>query len=395
MISTLRTLFVAALLAQQTGCHATDAPAPEKKPPLVRVERAEPASAMHNRTFQGLARAENETKLSFKVSGTLAQVLVAVGSDVRRGQPLARLEATDYQLKQGEATAGQQQAVAQLDNAQAQLTRISALYASDSASRQDLDAMRLAVSSAQANLQAAQKRVELTRSQVGYTLLQAPFSGRVSAVDGEPGENVAPGHAIVTLTEGDGLEVEVAVPESIIPAIRVGTLGRARFTALPAQTFQARVTEVGVTTGRTATTYPVVLELVDPNPQIRAGMAAEVELEFETGTPPRAVLVAARAVGEDERGRHVWVATSRDDGTTRAQRRPVQTGALTGDELVVNDGLEAGEFVITAGLTYLRDNLLIRLPDDARGGHRDVSNSEGSPSVQFPPEASQDTASTL
>ncbi len=370
--TTLKHLLGLVVLLQASACQQAAPDKAPKQPPVVRVQTAEPAAGTHLRRFTGVAQAATETRLSFKLAGTLSKLAVEIGDEVKRGQVVATLEATDYHLKQGEATAGRQQAQAQVGNAEAQFARVSALYANDSATRQDLDAAELALASAKANLEAARKRVEMSGAQVGYTVLKAPHAGRVSAVGVETGENVGAGQTVLTLTAGDQMEVEVAVPESVITRITEGAAGTVRFDALPGETFDAKVTEVGVTSSRTATTYPVVLQLTASSRSIRSGMAAEVEIEFDTGVHPNSVVVAARAVGEDESGRHAWVAAPQQDGILRAQRRKVETGRLTGDQLVVVGGLDRGELVITAGLTYLRDGMAVRLPEGTPSPVKDL-----------------------
>jgi len=348
------------------GCEKPPQPQP-KKPRVVMVQPAKQAPTTHLRTFSGVAHSASETKLSFKVGGTLSAVLVDVGDEVKAGQVLARVEPTDYALKREEAKAGKDQALAQLRNAQAQFERISNLYASDSASRQDLDSAELALSSAKANLSAADKRVDLSGAQVGYTVLKAQSTAKVAAVTADAGENVGVGQTVLVLNTSGEIEVEVAVPESVIVDVKQGAPASVRFQALPGEAFPAVVSSVGVASTKTATTYPVSVTLRGKTERVLAGMAAEVALSFPEEQTSRALLVPAKAIGEDQEGRFAWIAAPQEAGLAKAERRTVQTGALKGDELTVTSGISAGELLITAGLTYLEPEMQVRLPPTTNG----------------------------
>lgn len=347
------------------------------KPPVVetvlrpvRYEMVSTSQGARLRTFAGVARAGVESNLSFRVAGTVERVAVSVGQQVRRGRVLARLDPTDYELKVQEAVAGLAQAEAASRNAEADYDRVRGLYENNNASRRELDGARANSESSQAQVDAAQKRLEQARQQVSYCNLLAPVDGTVASVSVEVNENVNAGQKLFLLNAGSDTEVEVALPEAVISQVEVGQKVEVIFDALPGRTFEAEVIEAGVAAVGTATTFPVTAELTESDPDIRSGMAAEVEFRFSTAATSGRLLVSPVAVGEDRSGRFVFVleTTQRAPGadagvdggadagaTAVVHRRDVTVGELTGDGLEILSGLEDGELVVTAGVRRLTD----------------------------------------
>jgi multidrug efflux system membrane fusion protein len=334
--------------------------APELRP--VRTLVVEPTAGGVTRTLAGVARAGVESRLSFRVPGTVAAVEVALGDRVRRGEILARLDPTDYELKLEEAEAGLAQAEAGLRRAEADYERVRALYENENASKGELDAARAGAESAQAQMESGEKRLEQARQQVGYTVLRAPSDGDIAAVSVEVNENVGAGQQVFLHTAGAEPEIEVAVPEVLIAEVAVGQPVEARFDALPGRRLAAEITEVGVAATGGANTFQVTAGITEPAPEVRSGMAAEVTFTFAEERGER-IVVPGVAVGEDRDGRFVFVLERGDDGTGTARRRAVEIGepveGLGGIEIL--RGLSAGEEVITAGVRRLNDGMAVKI----------------------------------
>jgi RND family efflux transporter MFP subunit len=351
-----------ASLLLASGC-AEEAPPAEPLRP-VRTQQVFRTGSERVRSFSGTARAGQESRLSFKVAGTVAALEVKVGDRVRAGQPLARLDPQDYRLMVEDAQASLARVHAEARNADANYARIRDLYENSNASLNDLDAARARSESAQAALESAEKKLEQAELQRSYTQLAAPTAGAIADVPVEVNENVQPGQTVVVLTSGSRPEVEVGIPEVFIARIREGQPVEVTFDALPERRFAATVTEVGVAATGMATTFPVKARL-DQNPsQVRPGMAAEVHFRFAGGRAEQRMVVPAFAVSEDRGGRFVFVVEAAGEGVGRIARRDVKVGDLTEDGgLEILDGLQDGERVVTAGVSRIQDGLEVRLTD--------------------------------
>jgi len=351
-----------ALLAL-AGCSAEE-PAGEAPLRPVRSALVRTVDSAPSRTFVGTARAGTESNLSFRVGGTLESLPARVGLTVDRGAVLAQLDREDRTLQVREAEAGLAQAEAGRRNATAEYERARALYENRNASKSQLDAARAQFESSAAQVEAGRSRLALARSQLTDTTLRAPYAGTVASVPVEVNENVQPGQSIVVLASGAAPEVEFGAPEVVVSGIRAGDPAEVGFSAIPGRSFSGTVTEVGVSVGRSAATYPVRVRLDDVDAAIRPGMAAEVRLRLHEEGAATRQLVPTVAVGEDREGRFVFVVEPAADDTAVVRRRGVEVGDLTADGLEILSGLEPGERVATAGVRRLSDGLRVRLLGD-------------------------------
>ena len=334
---------------------------PEAPPQLrpVRYVTVASSSAGFASVYAGVARASVESRLSFRVAGTIDRLPTRVGDRVRRGQTLARLDSTDYDLEVERAQASLAQARASLRRGQADYARARALYENNNIAKSDLDAARAASESAQAQVDAAQKALEQSRQKLGYTLLQAPLDGAIAEVAVEVNESVSAGQAVVLLTSGSLPEVVSAVPEVLISQVAKGQPVQVAFDALPARTFPAEITEVGVAAS-SSSAFEVTAKLLESSPEIRSGMSAEVTFRFPDPAG-RSIYLPPVAVGEDDAGRFVFVLEGGDGGEGQVRRRDVTVGELTQQGLGIRAGIEPGERVVTAGVRRLSDGMAVRV----------------------------------
>ena len=356
------TVFFIALLIL-SGCGG-EPDAVDRQIRPVRFSQATVAGSEQTRTFPGTSRAASEQDLAFRVSGIVTTVEVDVGSTVRKGQVLVRLDSGDLILRQQQAEAGLAQARAQSRNAKANYERVVALYETGNTSLSDMDAVRASFESANASEVSAETALRLAQQQVAYAQLLAPISGSVSQVRVDVNESVNAGQTVVVLIDtGQNPEVQVTVPEAFIGGLRSGQSAQVMFGALSGPPFNGLVTEVGsAATG--AGGFPVIVQLTE-NEQlrnIRPGMAAEVTFQVEGQSEYNGVLVPPQSVQQDHLGRFVFVLMNPDEANiATAERRIVMTGSLTPDGLEILDGVLDGEYVATAGLSTLETGQQVRL----------------------------------
>ncbi len=346
------------------GACAEPPPPPEAVIRPVRYLKLEAADNARVRSFAGTAQAGAESRLSFKVSGTVRTVKVKVGDKIKAKALIATLDPSDYQLQVQEAQAALAQARAQARNASTAYKRVKSLYANRTVSAQELDGARAQHESAKAAVRSIQKRLQLARQQVRYTELRAPAEGAIASVQVNANENVKAGQPVVLLTSGKKPEVSVAVPEALIAKVQKGAKVKVKFDALPEAIIDATVAEVGVAAQQGAT-FPVTVTLDTLPEALRPGMAAEVSFDFGEAAakgPPR-FRVPPFAVGEDRKGRHVFVVKPAEAGFGTVERRGVEVGELSADGFEVKTGLKAGELLVTAGVTKLEDGRKVRLPE--------------------------------
>ena len=140
-----------ALAVPQLGC-GDEVEAARKVIRPVRYQQVISTGAKRQRSFSGAAQAGVESQLSFRVAGTLQSVSVAVGNTVKKGQEVARIDATDLRLSLQEAEASLAQALAAERKADADYDRVRGLYENENAAKSDLDAARAQAESNRAHV---------------------------------------------------------------------------------------------------------------------------------------------------------------------------------------------------------------------------------------------------
>lgn len=350
-----RWLFLAALTAAAGGCRRAPPPAEPPVRPVVAIPVAAPEEEVR-RSFSGAARAPIQTILSFRVGGEIAELPARIGMAVKPGDVVARLDPTDYELQVRQLEAQLSQAAAELQQASSEYERIRQLFEASSVSRSELEAARAAYESALAQRKATEESLKLARQQLSYCTLRSPVEGRIASVEVEVHQTVEAGQPIATVAAAGALEMELGLPEALIPQVQVGDPAEVRFEAVPGKTFGARVSQVGVAPDESGV-YPVRLILEADDPRIRPGMLGEATLRFRSAggrilLPPQAV--ARDPVG----GNYVWIV---DTNRMTVSRREVRVGDLRSEGLEILEGVKPGEMVVIRGVHHLRAGMRVRL----------------------------------
>ncbi len=364
-----------------------------KKIRPIKYATIEPFTGQEAHTFSGVAKAQNETNLSFKVGGTLSSVNVKLGDQVQKGQLIATINPADYTIQTSQAISQKEGSVAnaqsaeanaeaaqvQLISAQATYDRVAKLYENNSvslseyqqakagldAAKAQYDAANSQVKAASTQVSAADQQVKAADNQVNYTRLLAPMNGVVTAVQVEANEIVNPGMVIATVSSLGRPEVEAGVPEIFINKIEKGQQVNITLPSSPGQTLKGVVDQVAYASGN-APTYPVIVDIDQSTEQIRPGMAANVTFLFskDGAMSNSKMVVPVEAVGKDNAGNFVFVLNQKSEGVYVAEKKVVTIGNLLPEGFELVDGLQAGDIVATAGLKSLMNGAEVKLLHD-------------------------------
>lgn len=309
-------------------------------------------------TTSGTAKNSLSTALSFRIGGAVIELPAKLGLDVARGQTLAVLDPSDAMLELRAAEAGLNDLMAELNNAEANYQRIKELAERDVVSESNYDQALAEFESTKAKVAKQQDQVELSRRNLSYTKLTAPQAGTINSVDIDVHRNVSPGETVLTLSSGDRLDIELGVPDKLVPYIKVGDKVQATFDVYNQITLPGTITEVGVA-AEDSPIYPVTVSLDESDKRLRSGMIAQVVFEFNQVAQMRLVSVPSAAVfGEAGGKRYVWI-VSPDNETV--SKREIEVG-LPGEEgLVIHGGLNAGDIVVVRGVHRLQDGQQVKL----------------------------------
>ncbi len=345
---------VGGLTAPLVACSGHNAAVdPRTQPPVVRVATAGPAQA-GERQFTGVVSARVESQLGFRVAGKIVERLVDTGQTVHRGQPLMRIDPTDYVLAQ----AAQDQAVAAAKahavQTQADEARYRDLVSAGAVSGSTYDQIKAAAESAKAQLQAAEAQARVSRNAAGYAVLVADADGVVVETSGEPGQVVAAGQAVVRLAHAGPREATIALPETLRP--KVGSIANAALFGASGSA-PARLRQISDAADARTRTFEARYVLDGALALAPIGATVTISLPGE-GSAQTGRTVPLAAVYDAGKGPGVWIV---DPKTSTVGWRPVRLAALSEETATVTEGLSAGERFVALGAHMLHQGERVTL----------------------------------
>ncbi|AZO08515.1 MULTISPECIES: efflux RND transporter periplasmic adaptor subunit [unclassified Mesorhizobium] len=329
--------------------------APEMK--LVKAMAVAPTRSADTRTAVGEIRPRLESDLGFRVSGKLLERIAEIGSTVKKGEVLARIEDQDYRNRLASAEADVAAAQAVLVEASAAEVRIGALLAKGFTTRATYDATLKNLRSAQAKLKSANIAFEMAKDQVAYTELHAEFDGIVTATGAEAGQSVAVGQMVVRVADPSGRDAVFSIAEAAFantpdtkrpPQVTVSLLSNPAITAI------GTVREIAPMADAATRTFQVKVSLENAPQEMRFGASVSGRAEV-AGTP--VVVLPGSALFDKDGKPAVWVVTA----ASGVELRPITVARYETDRVVVSDGLGQGDVVVTAGVNRLREHEKVRI----------------------------------
>ena len=335
-----------------TACGAPESTQAPPRPVRSLLVKAE--SLATSATYSGEVRARYETPLAFRVAGKLAERRVEVGTVVKKGQVLARLDEADLQLQAAAGEAGKVAAQAQLTRAKADYERFKALREKNLVSEFDFKSVQTNFEVAQSQYQQAVAQARVGDNQAAYTTLVADANGVVTALQAEIGQVVAAGQPVLTLARSGEREVQIAVPESRVDELRRATDIAVRLWAKPDKAYRGKVREIAPDTDPVTRTYTTRISVLDVDTDLKLGMTATVTL---TGAGAQASRLPLTAIYQTAEQPQVWIV----DANQQVQLRAVTLGDFADNDVIVLSGLADGERVVTAGVNRLVPGQAVKL----------------------------------
>ena len=350
----LTAVLIAASLA---GCDKKPPPTAQARP--VRTITVERGAAGETVSLTGQVRAKDQVSLAFRLEGRMVKRLVAVGDVLRAGQIVAQLDPQDQQ--NGLRTAQANLASAQAALTQARLTfgRQQQLLAGGWTPRAKFDEARQTLLSAVAQVEAAHAQVDTAQDQVSYTALSADAPGVVTATGAEPGEVVHAGQMIVSVARQGGRDAVFDVSEQIIRTGPRDPVVQIALTNDPSVHATGRVREVSPQADPATRTFQVKVGIIDPPPAMALGSTVTGSV---TLSAPAGLALPTSALTRADGHPAVWVV---DAKSQTVSLRTVDVARYDPAEVVVSQGLDTGEIVVTAGVQTLHPNQKVRLPGGA------------------------------
>jgi multidrug efflux pump subunit AcrA (membrane-fusion protein) len=345
-----------------------------------------------------------QSDVAAETSGKVAAVGVDMGSSVRRGQMIVKLDDADFRIKIQQAQAQLDQAKATLrqneakiglrpgqkfnpenvpevagarealDLADKNLRRYEKLVETGDISRAAYDQQKsqrdqlaeqyqalihqaqqnyAAVANAQAAVDAALTQVSLAKRNLGYTVVVSPMAGYVSDRPADVGEYVSPQQKVATVVNLNPLRVRIDIPEQAISQIHVGESVSVGVAAYPDRSFSGRVARVSPSVTTASRTLTVEADVENPKAELKPGQFATVRILLPQ--TEAAVLVPQRSLRAISGSTYVFVIKN-----GHAEQRLVQSGQTEGDLVELKSGVAADEVVATSNVDQLSDGIAVK-----------------------------------
>ena len=357
-------LAVAVVVLTAGGCKKAAPVAPP--PPVVQVMEVTATNVPLHTEFIGQLDSPQNVEVRARVEAFVDKVLFTEGTEVKAGDPLFALDKKPYEEKLAAANGMLAEAKAALNKYQKDVDRLAPLAAKRAIPQQDLDNAVASVDVGKANVLSAEARVVSAQIDVGYCDVTAPLDGMIGAKQVSVGSLVGKGEPtlLATISQLDPIWFYCNVSEAQylrgqiesrrtgrnlddLPVTLILTTG-AEHPAKGKIVFLDRAVDVKTGTLRMRAAFP------NPERLLRPGMFARMKVDI--GVRSDSLLVPERAVTELQGKNFMWVIGPDDKATQRA----VKVGETMGENLLILEGLKAGERIVVEGLQKVREGATVQ-----------------------------------
>ncbi len=308
------------------GCakQATDSTIP---PLFVHVMTVETKSVVPTHTYVAKIEESNMVPLSVQTPGKVTEVLCRASEKVREGQVLLRMDKT-------QANNAYNSAKATLTEAKDAYQRVRQVYEQGGVTDQKMVEV-------ESKLAQAQSIYDMACKTLNDCEIRAPRSGIIGRCDIQVGQVVAPGVTLITLLDVVGYNAVFAVPETEIASVIIGDAAQVDIAAIHATDIPAKVIEKNMVANTITHTYEVKASIEGQLKDLLPGLVAKIRLHAHVQS---GYVIPASCVSLQPAGTMVWVAND-----SVAERRMITISTYTEGGVLVTNGLQAGEIIITDG----------------------------------------------
>jgi RND family efflux transporter MFP subunit len=346
-------------------CIAVGLTACKEKAEIVEVVRSiktmtvseQPAEKI--RKFAGLVAAVDSSGLSFEVGGQVVSVEVDIGDRVKKDEVLAVLDPEPYQLDVDAVEAELIKARENVTKTKAEYERQKRIFEQGAGAERYVEVSEYNYKAARSAVNFQIAKLDLARRNLRKTRLISPYDGVIAWRSVQPNEKVLAGQKILEINASGKMEVQLAVPETNVDLIHIDDPVTINFPTLPGETASGRISYIGGAAVK-ANAFPVKVGLIDPSEKVKPGMTAEANLTMKDENHQAGYLVPMQAVlpsPEPNRG-HAFVY---DPGTSTVKKTPVHSRGTADKRVIIDEGLEAGDIIAVAGVSFLADGMEVKL----------------------------------
>jgi membrane fusion protein (multidrug efflux system) len=362
------------LMLSLLGACGKEEAKPQVHPPTeVSVIKVEPRDSPVSSEFVGQSESSRQVQIVARVNGFLDKRVYTEGSLVKAGEVMFLQDPKPLQATLDAAKAALAEQQARLQTANADLDRVRPLAALNALSQKDLDDANGRQQAAAAAVQMAEADVEQAKLNLGYTTITTPVTGLSSYARVQDGAYLNPQNSLLTyVAQVDPIWLNFTLSENDILARKSG-ISSGKLRPPPDQDFvvealladgsifphKGHISFADAEFNRETGTYLVRASLPNPEAALRPGQFVRVRVSGDVR--PNAILIPQQAVLTGAQGHFVFV-IGKD---SKAAVRGVKVGQWLGKEWFIEEGLEAGDVVVTEGVMKLAPGATVKIMNTA------------------------------
>lgn len=294
--------------------------------------------------YSGLMASATESRPSFKIGGIIARIFVKEGDKVVKGQLLASLDLTEINAQIEQAGKG-------IDKIKRDQVRVKHLYSDTAATLEQ-------VQNIQTQLDVANENMRIAQFNKQYAQIRAAENGTVIRKLMNEGELAGPGSPLFLITGNTSNDwvVRFGASDKDWAALKMGDVATVYIDAYPDKTFKGVISKMAAAADPYSNTYEVEVKVLPGNDRFAAGLFSKIQLQ--PAKKQRVAVIPVEAITEGD-GKHAFVYTLNSDGKT-VKKHTVQVAFIENDKVGIAAGLEGVQEVITAGVSYLTENAVVK-----------------------------------
>jgi len=354
-----------------TAC--TDKPAPPTQAPKsVKIIEIQPKDTSVSFEFIGRTASSQQVQIRARVEGFLDARLYTEGGIVSKGDIMFKIDPKPFETQLAAATAALAEQQAKLETNTANLKRVKPLAKANAVSKKELDDAQGRVNSSAASVEMAKAEMDTAALNLGYTTIYAPVTGASSYARIQNGAYVNSMDSLLTyVAQLDPIWVDFNVSENdMLKARAMKSKGeiimpdKGKFDVELILADDSSYSETGhiffsdANYSTETGTFLLRASFKNTEQYLRPGQFVRVVLKG--AVKPKAILVPQKSVSQGAKGFFVWIV----DKDNKAQIRNVQVGDWQEDNWFINDGLVAGDQVVTDGFVHLSANIAVSIKSD-------------------------------
>ena len=333
----------------------------KKKALLVKAELLQKGTLTKYFNYKGTVSAWKTANIAPDASGRVGRILKKQGDKVGQGELLATLDMTSLELQQKQAQAALAVAQAAYQNAMLNNERMRKMLENKAISQMQYENTQLALDAADTQFKSAKANLDLVDYTLKNAYMRAPFSGIVAAKNMEEGDMINPmmgmGASILTLMDLSKVKIAVDVPAEEIEKIRIGQKCLVKIASRPGEVFNGEVYSKNLAADPLSKTFKVEVKIDNPEMKIKAGVYADISIEYVRRESIYLLPLSALLAGDKE----VMI---NENGVAR--KRTIGIGLKNGINFEVTSGVRPDELVLTQGNYDLKDGTAIVMAGDKK-----------------------------